>query len=87
MSILHTGFVLIAAATIFVQTFLETIVLGFSQDDSAGVSRDDCVGDSRSDSRVRDSRNESHDPRHWVPATAVEDEENMWTEMDSDVLR
>ena len=26
------------------------------------------------------------DPRHWVPATAVEDEENMWTEMDSEVL-
>ena len=24
------------------------------------------------------------DPRHWVPATAVEDEENMWTEMDSE---
>ena len=26
------------------------------------------------------------DPRYWVPATAVEDEENMWTEMDSEVL-
>ena len=26
------------------------------------------------------------DPRHWVPTTAVEDEENMWTEMDSEVL-
>ena len=26
------------------------------------------------------------DPRHWVPATAVEDEENMWTVMDSEVL-
>ena len=26
------------------------------------------------------------DPRHWVPATAVEDEENMWTIMDSEVL-
>ena len=25
------------------------------------------------------------DPRHWVPATALEDEENMWTEMDSEV--
>ena len=26
------------------------------------------------------------DPRQWVPTTAVEDEENMWTEMDSEVL-
>ena len=26
------------------------------------------------------------DPRHWVPAAAVDDEENMWTEMDSEVL-
>ena len=26
------------------------------------------------------------DPRHWVPATAVEDEENMCTEMNSEVL-
>ena len=26
------------------------------------------------------------DPRQWVPTTAVEDEENMWTDMDSEVL-
>ena len=26
------------------------------------------------------------DPRHWVPATTMEDEENMWTEVDSEVL-
>ena len=26
------------------------------------------------------------DPRKWFPATAVEDEENMWTETDSEVL-
>ena len=26
------------------------------------------------------------DPRQWVPTTAVEDEENMWTDMDPEVL-
>ena len=35
-------------------------------------------------SSIRWSRGD--DPRHWVPATAVEDDENMWTEMDSEVL-
>ena len=67
MSILETGFGLIAAVTILVQVLLEAIVLVFSQDDStgvsrgdsAGVSRDDCAGVSRNDSRICDSRNES----------------------------
>ena len=27
------------------------------------------------------------DPRHWVPAATVEDEEDMWTETDPEVLR
>ena len=34
-------------------------------------------------SSIRRSRID--EPRYWVPTTAVEDEENMWTEMDSEV--
>ena len=67
MSILETGFGLIAAVTILVQVLLEAIVLVFLKTILVVFlevvllvfSREDCAGVSRNDSRMCDSRNES----------------------------
>ena len=84
MSILETGFVLIAAVTLLVQVFHRSDCAGFSQDDSAGVSRGDCAGVSRNFSRICNSRNESRadDDSQNAPTMYVDSRNGLCIEVD-----
>ena len=82
MSILETGFVLIAAVTILVQVFLETIVLVFLK--TILLVFLEMTGVSRNDSRTCDSRNESlaDDDSQNEPSMYVDSRDGLCVEVD-----